>query len=357
MKKKVFSIVIVLAIILLLALPKLDLWSNGSDKPKVGARPAGGGGGPVQVEVMKILPSRLENKVVVTGSIQANESLELKSESGGKITRIHFQEGKAVKKGELLVEVNDEEILAQLQKEKYNVKLNQDIEFRQRKLLEKDAISREEYDNVLNRLNTTKADVKLLEAQLEKTKVRAPFDGFIGLRYVSEGTLVTTSTPIATLYNISPAKVEFSIPSRYSTQVQSGQRIKFMVERDTVAFEGAVYAIEPQIELNTRTLKIRALADNVKGQLLPGQFVRVELIFGTSNNAILVPTEAVVPELNRHKVYVADHGKAREVVVETGIRTNRDMEIVSGLELGDTLITTGILQLRQGVDLQIVKMN
>ena len=356
MKKRIFSIAIVLAIILLLALPKLKLWSSEDEGPAPGST-ARRGSSTLPVEAMVITPSKLDNVVVVTGSVQANESLELKSETAGTITDIYFKEGKTVKKGELLVQVNDEEISAQLTKQRFNKKLNEDIEFRQRKLLEKDAISQEEYDNALNRLNTAIADISLLEAQLDKTKVRAPFDGIIGLRYVSEGALITTSTPIANLYNISPAKIEFAIPGRYSMQVKAGQRINFTVESDTSIFVGDVYAIEPQIDANTRTIKIRALAENTKGLLLPGQFVKVELILGSTQNAILVPTEAVIPELNGHKVFISKNGKAKEVSVQTGIRSNLNLEIISGLNPRDTLITTGILQLREGLDIQITKMN
>ena len=356
MKKRIFSIVVVVAIILLLALPKLKLWSSKSEGLAEGnaMRRASS---ILPVEAIVVTPSKLDNVVVVTGSVQANESLELKSETAGKITHIYFKEGKTVKKGELLVQVNDEEISAQLTKQRFNKKLNEDIEFRQRKLLEKDAISQEEYDNALNSLNTSIADISLLQAQLDKTKVRAPFDGIIGLRYVSEGALITVSTPIANLYNISPAKIEFAIPGRYSMQVKSGQRIKFTVESDTSVFVGEVYAVEPQIDANTRTIKIRALAENTQGLLLPGQFVKVELILGSTPNAILVPTEAVIPELNGHKVFIANNGKAREILVQTGIRSNLSLEIISGLKAQDTLITTGILQLRDGLDIQITKMN
>lgn len=346
-----------LAVAALLVIPKLNLWGGEEDPGKDTAPAARRGSSVLPVEAMLIATSRLDNVVVVTGSVQANESLELKSETAGKITRIYFQEGKSVKKGELLVQVNDEEIEAELTKQRFNKKLNEGIEFRQRKLLEKDAISQEEYDNALNRLNTSLADIAVLEAQLEKTKIRAPFDGVIGLRYVSEGALIATSTPIANLYNISPAKIEFAIPGRYSMQVKPKQKINFTVESDTSVFAGEVYAIEPQIDANTRTLKIRAVAENTRGLLLPGQFVRVELILGSTDNAILVPTEAVVPELNGHKVFILENGKAKEVSVQTGVRNDLNLEIISGLKPQDTLITTGILQLRNGLDIQITKMN
>jgi membrane fusion protein, multidrug efflux system len=289
--------------------------------------------------------------------VLANESLEIKSEVSGKITSIHFKEGKRVQKGELLLQTNDDEIEAQLEKQRYNRKLNEDNEFRQRKLLEKDAISQEEYDNALNRLNTTVADIRLLEAQLEKTRIRAPFDGVIGLRFVSEGAYISPATAIATLYNITPAKIEFAIPGRYSTQVTPGKKIRFTIESDLNIYQGEVYAIEPRIDPDTRTLKIRAIADNRYGKLLPGQFVKVELILESMNNAILVPTEAVIPEQAGKKVYVVSNGKAKEVFIETGIRTANSLEVLSGLKAGDTLLTTGILQLRPGIDVEIAKLN
>ena len=302
-------------------------------------------------------PAHLDNKLIVTGSILANESLELKSEISGKITDITFEEGSRVKRGSVLVRINDEEIRAQLLKEKHNQKLNQDNEFRQRKLLEKDAISQEEYDNALNRLNTTQADVKVLEAQLAKTQLVAPFDGIIGLRYISEGAYISPNTIIATLYNNTPAKIEFAIPSRYSSLVAAGKDIYFKVENDTTRFNGRVYAIEPRIDPETRTLKLRALADNSKGRLLPGQFVELELILGSTDDALLIPTEAVVPEQNGKKVFALDHGKVIEVSIETGIRTNFSLEVISGLQPNDTVLTTGILQLRPGMPVQITKYN
>jgi membrane fusion protein, multidrug efflux system len=352
MKKTLITTSLVLVVIFLIALPKLNLFKAKEVLPAatVGNRPK------LLVEAQVIKESKLDNKLVVTGSVLPNESLELKSESSGKITSISFQEGKAVTKGSLLLEINNDDIEAQLQKQKYNQKLNQDNEFRQHKLLEKDAISQEEYDNALNRLNTTVADIKILEAQLEKTRIKAPFDGVIGLRYVSLGAYISPSTIVATLYNISPAKIEFAVPARYSAQVKPGEKIFCRVENDLTVYEGVVYAVEPRIDPETRTLKIRAQADNKSGSLLPGQFVKVELILKSQANALLVPTEAVIPDQGGKKVYISSAGKAKEVKIETGIRTENSLEVLSGLKAGDTLITTGILQLRQGLDVEIQKI-
>lgn len=354
MKKQIITGSIIVVVVLLLAIPKLGWFSSkntGGD-----AKGSPGGPPPLPVEAIVVKPSKLDNKLVVTGTVLANESLELKSEISGKITRIAFQEGSAVKKGSVLIQINDEEIRAQLIKQKHNQKLNEDNEFRQRKLLEKDAISQEEYDNALNRLNTTVADVQLLEAQLAKTRITAPFDGIIGLRYVSEGAYLSPNTTIATLYNNTPAKLEFAIPSRYSSLVTAGKEIYFKIEGDTIRYRGKVYAIEPRIDQDTRTLRLRALADNSKGILLPGHFVELELILGSTSNAILIPTESMVPEQAGKKVFVLTGGKVKEVTIETGIRTNTDLEVTSGLKHGDTVLTTGILQLRAGMDVQITNL-
>jgi len=267
MKKNLIYGTVIVAIILLLAIPKLGWFSSAND----GGEAKGGSAGPppLPVEAIVVKPEALDNKLVVTGTVLANESLELKSEISGKITRIAFQEGSKVKKGSVLIQINDEEIVAQLLKQKYNQKLNEDNEFRQRKLREKDAISQEEYDNALNRLNTTVADVQLLEAQLAKTRITAPFDGTIGLRYVSEGAYLSPNTAIATLYNNTPAKIEFAIPSRYSTSVSAGKEIHFKIEGDTLRYNGKVYAIEPRIDQDTRTLKLRALAITQKARCCP----------------------------------------------------------------------------------------
>lgn len=354
MKKKILIGGIVLVIVLLMALPKLNLFSNGASGPQQNQRR---GAAKVVAEAVVLRPSKLDNKLIVTGSVLANESLELRSEASGKITTIHFREGSRVKKGDLLLQINDDEIRAQLQKQKYIKKLNEDNEFRQRRLLEKDAISQEEYENSLNNLNTTLADIQLLEAQLEKTRILAPFDGVVGLRYVSEGAYITPSSTIATLYSLTPAKIEFAVPGRYSTSVKPEMKVFFNVENDDETYSGIVYAVEPQIEQNTRTLKVRAVADNSRGSLLPGQFVRVELILASVDNAILAPTEALVPELDGHKVYIADKGVAKEVKVKIGIRTDRHVEIVEGLSSGDTLLTTGLLQVSEGSPLELSVIN
>lgn len=351
MKKSVITVLVILVIVFLLSLPKLGLFSGNEEISLVA-----GAAQVLPVEAIVVKPYTFNKKLVVTGSIIANESIEVKSEVSGKIQQIFFTEGQAVQKGSLLIKIDDAELRAQLEKQKFNKKLNEDNEFRQRKLLEKEAISQEEYDNALNRMNTTASDIQVLEAQLAKTTIVAPFNGFIGFRYVSEGAYISPSLVMATLYNLNPAKIEFSIPAKHASKVSVRSKIFFTIESDTNRYAGEVYAVEPQIDASTRTLKMRALTPNPRGKMMPGQFVTIQLVLEQLKNSIMVPTEAVIPEQDGNKVYIVEMGKAKEKKVTAGERTERTLEILDGLKMGDTVLTTGILQLRPGIPVKVTRV-
>jgi membrane fusion protein (multidrug efflux system) len=352
MKKTIITVVVIVAIVALLTLPKFFKGEKLSGPAT--ANPAAQA---LNVDVTVVKPVAFDRKLIVTGSILANELVELKCEVSGKIMNIYFTEGQAVKKGDLLLKMDDDELMAQLDKQKANKKLNEDNEFRQRKLLEKEAISQEEYDNALNRLKTTEADIRLLEAQLAKTTLRAPFNGYIGFRFVSEGAFISPSLVVATLYNLDPAKIEFSIPAKHASRVAVNSKIFFTIENDTTTYTGLVYAVEPQIESSTRTLKIRARTPNPNKKMLPGQFVSIQLVLEHLNNAIMIPTEAVVPVQDGNKVFVLKNGVAAESHVSAGERTDRTLEILSGVSVGDTILTSGILQLKAGMKVKVTRVN
>jgi membrane fusion protein, multidrug efflux system len=354
MKKTIITIVVIVAVIALLALPKLNLKGDKQIAATTGANQAAQ---ILSVDATVIKAVAFDKRLIVTGSILANELVELKCEVSGKIMNIYFIEGQAVKKGDLLLKIDDDELLAQLDKQKANKKLNEDNEFRQRKLLEKEAISQEEYDNALNRLKTAEADIRLLQAQLAKTTLRAPFNGYIGFRFVSEGAFISPSLVIATLYNLDPAKIEFSIPAKHAARVSVNSKIFFTIENDTTQYSGLVYAVEPQIESSTRTLKIRAKTPNPNKKMLPGQFVSIQLVLEHLDKAIMVPTEAVVPEQDGNKVFVLKNGKAAESRVSAGERTDRSLEILRGINDGDTVLTSGILQLKAGMKVNLTRIN
>ncbi|GAB5526740.1 MAG: efflux RND transporter periplasmic adaptor subunit [Roseivirga sp.] len=352
----VLLVVIILSVVAWALYPRFgDIFSSSEDS--AGGPPVAFGPTTTPVTAVVVRPIPLENKILITGSVQPNEVLEVKSEVSGVITKIHFEEGEDIKKGQTLISLKDDELQAQLEKLRYSKKLNEELEFRQRKLLEKEAISREEYDISLTQLNTSEADIKLLQAQLAKMTIEAPFDGVVGLREVSEGAYVTSSNVIANFYSLDPVKIEFSIPGKYAGEVKVGDKLNFSVEAFEEQFEGTVYVIEPRIDPNTRTLKIRAFSPNKERKLLPGQFARIELIMDTIEDAMLLPTQAVVPELNGHKVYIARDGKAESRKVQIGIRTNDNVQIVEGLSLQDTVITSGILQMRPGASVSITSVN
>lgn len=345
---KIIVYVFIFALILfLIALPKLDL-----QKDNLPAT-ADASSRKLPVNALVVTNKNLENTIRVTGTIIANESVDLKSEISGKVSKIYFREGQRVKKGDLLLKINDDDLRANLEKLKYTKKLYEDSEYRQRKLLEREAISQEEYDQALNLLNTTSAEIKLQEVQISKSEIRAPFDGIIGLRSISEGSYITPSSQIANLYNIEPVKIEFSVAEKYSGMINVGDKVRFSTESAPEVFTGNVYAIEPQIDQSTRTLKIRAIAPNREHKLLPGHFARIELVLESMPDAIMVPTESLIPELSGHKLYVARKGKAEAVNVKTGIRTDREVQILEGIVRSDTVLTSGLLQLRPGMEVSL----
>lgn len=311
----------------------------------------------LQVEAKVIDPRRIENNIKITGAILANESVALKSEISGKVERIHFQEGQHVKKGALLLGINDDEMVAQVERLKYTQKLNEDMEFRLRQLLEKEAISREEYEIGLTTLNTTLSDIKEKEARLSKHKLYAPFDGIIGLRQVSEGSYLSPSDLVVNIYNINPIKVEFSVPGKYSSMIKKGDSISFSVEASEDTFTGIIYALEPRIDPRTRTLQIRAICQNNDETLMPGQFVSIKYTLKTLTDALMVPSESVIPEINGHKLFTYKNGLVSKEIVKIGIRTDKEVQITQGVSPGDTVITTGILQIRHALPVSITNIN
>lgn len=312
---------------------------------------------PTNVKAHIVQLEKLSNNVLATGTIRSNEEVELRSETSGKITNIFFKEGAYVNKGDLLVKINDADLQAQLRKVESKIKLSQEREFRQRQLLSGNMISQEEYDNTVNDLNVNQADYDLIKAQIDKTEIKAPFSGVVGLRSVSEGSYVTTSTVIARLQNFSTIKIDFSIPERYSFVVSTGDELSFKVSGSDKLFNAKVYAVEPKIDQATRTLQIRAICNTYYKELVPGAFANIELKLKEIGSAILIPTVAIVPELKGQFVYLYKSGIVVPQNVEVGIREELRVQVVTGLSEGDTVITSGILQIRPGANVNITEFN
>ncbi|HEY6437657.1 MAG TPA: efflux RND transporter periplasmic adaptor subunit [Ignavibacteriaceae bacterium] len=355
MNKRIKTFVIslvILGLLLIIFLPKILSSEKGNPITMVKGRDAQI---PVTARIVKY--EKLSEYVFTTGSILANEEVELRSEISGKIVQILFREGAYVNKGEILIKINDSELQAQLRKAASKVKLIEDREERQRQLAQSQMISQEDYESTLNDLQASKAEYDLIQAQIDKTEIRAPFNGVIGLREVSEGSFVTTSTVIARLQNLSNLKVDFAIPQKYSFLVKIGDELKFKLSGNDFQYTAKIYAVEPKIDPSTRTLKLRAICTTLYKDLYPGAFVNVELNLKDTEQAILIPTVAVVPELKGQSVYLYKGGTVSQQKVEIGLREEKLVQIISGLAEGDTIITSGILQIRPGVKVKITEFN
>ncbi len=313
----------------------------------------GGKGKSMRVTGIVVTPQTFDNNLSLSGSIEANEQVEIRSEVSGIVESINFTEGSNVTKGQLLFKVNDIELRAQLGQAKTKENLAAENERRANLLLKKEAISQEEYDISRADFQSAKAQTQLISAQIAKTSVRAPFSGKIGLRSISAGTYITPTVLVAKLVNTGKLKITFSIPEKYATQVKTNSNLSFTVSGSETKYLAKVYAIEPGVDVATRTLQIRAIADNKEGKLLPGTFADVELPLDIIKDAIVVPTEAIVPIQNGKKVFISENGKAKEVKVETATRTDASILVLSGLKAGDTLLTSGVMTLKNETPVKV----
>lgn len=359
MKKRrntLFIILIALVLAIIVVYPKvkplfgsMSRQGNTASGQGSGMGPGGQGRQLLNVSGFVIKPSNMHDFYKSIGTLKPDEVVELAFETSGKIVDINFTEGTRVKKHDLLAKINDKPLQAQLEKLVAQKKLIEEKEFRQRSLLDKDAISQESYDQIVTELQTNQADINLVLARIAETELRAPFDGIIGLRYVSEGSYTNPSTKIARLVKTNPLKLEFSVPERYAKQVKIGYPVNFNIDGSTSDYTASVYAVEPQVEENTRTVVVRAYYPNRNEELSAGRSAAITLLLSEIDNAIAIPTEALIPEMEGEMVFVFRKGRAQSVNVQTGLRTESLIQITDGLNFGDTLLVTGILQLRQNL--------
>lgn len=327
-------------------LPKTNEELAAADKVMTGKK---NGKKILNVNAKIIKPQLLTDEILISGLLLPDEEVDLSFETSGKIVEINFEEGSAVKKGQLLAKVNDRQLQAQLQRLVGQLKLAEDRVFRQNALLERDAVSKEAYEQVKTDLATLNADIEMVKANIALTELRAPFDGVIGLRQISVGSYASPTTIVAKLTKISPLKVEFNVPERYASQIKKGTNLTFRLEGNLDAFDAKVYALESKIDLVTHNLAIRAIYPNSNKAVMPGRYASIRLKKEEIPNAIAIPTEAIVPEMGKDKVFLYRSGKAEPVEVNTGIRTESEVQILRGLQMGDTILTSGTLQLRTGL--------
>jgi len=349
-------VLLIAAVVLAAAVPKIrSELTGGSAAGAPATRPAGGAAprssaaaAALKVSAVVVEPTLLAETVSSTGTLLAVEAVDLQAEVSGKITAITFHEGAHVARGDLLVKLNDADLQARRAGAVHQLELAETREQRASDLLTQGFVIQDAHDGAVATAQVRRADLALIEAEIAKTEIRAPFDGTAGLRYVSEGAFVGATTKIATLQRVDTLKVDFAVPERYASKVRIGSSIAFMVDGRAQRFGGEVYAYDPRIDPETRTLLLRALCPNPGGVLLPGAFANVKLVLTEVPDALLIPAEALIPDFEATYVFVAKDGKAERRIVVTGTRTDTSVQVLEGLTAGDVVVTSGLQQLRPG---------
>ncbi|MDZ4667019.1 MAG: efflux RND transporter periplasmic adaptor subunit [bacterium] len=349
--KKIRNILIALVVLGTLLIPKL-FCGNKLSEPNV---KGGQSKMPVKVSVEVVKPAFFAPTYQVSGTLVANEMVQLFAETQGLIRSISFKEGSRVQKGQLLVKINDSDFQAQLKKALANKKLRNENLKRNEALLKKEAIAQADFDLSEAELNAIDADIDFIKEQIRKTEVRAPFSGVVGLRNISEGAFIAANTNIATLQDESRLKLDFSVPEKYALLAKIGDEVSFTVSGSSEVFKARIYARESAISSETRTIRMKAICHNTTQKLLPGLFANIVLNIGSNKQSIMIPTQCVVPVLKGQKVYLVQGDSTVEQLVETGFRTDKEIEITAGLEAGDSLVLDGIMYMKKGVKVIVGK--
>ncbi len=310
--------------------------NNKKEPPKPTAAP------PSVVDVIIAQPSGINNTIEANGTVVAFESVELHPEISGRLTFLNIPEGSAIQAGAVLARINEADLQAQVNKSKVLLDLAVQTEERLRKLLAVNGVNQADYDAALNQVNGYKADIAYTEALIDKTVIKAPFSGVVGLRQVSPGAYVTPATVVATLQQVDKIKVDFTLPEAYSSLIKKGNTVDVEVEAgQQTKSKAVIVATEPQINQTTRNIKVRAILENGKGN--PGAFVKVYIKNGSEKSAIKIPSNSIIPDDKNNQVILVKDGKASFVNVQTGIREANNVEITKGIQTGDSVVVTGVL--------------
>jgi membrane fusion protein (multidrug efflux system) len=346
---------------LFIALPAfLVLTACGSSERKIKAEDAqkkgAGARPPVRSDAFVVTTTTLFDNIEVPGTLVANEATEVHPEVAGRITGIYFKEGSYVGRGALLVKLNDADLRAQRQKLAIQLRVAQNNSSRAEELMKIQGISRQEYEAATLQVSNINADLAVINTQIEKTNIRAPFSGKVGLRMVSLGAYISPQSTITTIGQTSQNKIDFTIPEQYISRIKNGQYVNFKVAGSDRNYTARVIASDPQLAEATRTLQVRAAVVGDQVGLVPGNFAKVILNFEPNTTAIVVPSQAIIPQARGKKVYVLDNGTAKSVDVTTGLRDSANVQILTGLNPGDTVLVTGLLSLKPDAKVKLGKI-
>jgi membrane fusion protein (multidrug efflux system) len=325
---------------------------------KENAPAAGRQAGPqvLSLEALVATTKNISAQIEVPGSIMANESTEIRPEVSGRVVQLNIKEGAFVSQGTLLAKLYDEDLQAQMKKLEVQLKIADQTEKRQSQLLKIQGISQQDYDLSLLQVHNLNADMDIVKTAIRRTEIRAPFSGKLGLRNISPGAYVTPATIVTTISQVNQLKLQFSIPEKYGAQLTNGQNIDFTIDGVQKKFNASIIATESGITENTRSLAVRALIKNKDESLLPGAFAKVRLKLEKSEDAIMIPNSSVVPQGRSKFIYLYKGGKAKQTEITTGIRDSTNIQALSGIGKGDTVITSGLLYLRPDVDVTLTKL-
>jgi membrane fusion protein (multidrug efflux system) len=294
----------------------------------------------------------MSNSVEANGTVVANEYVELHPEVSGRLTYLNVPEGAKIQQGTVVARINDADLQAQLNKSKVLLDMAVKTEERLKKLLAVNGVNQADYDVAQNAVNGYKADMAYTQSLLDKTVIKAPFSGVVGLRQVSPGAYLTPASIIATIQQTEKIKIDFTLPEEYSSLIKKGNKVDVQIDAAQKTMKKAVIvATEPQVNANTRNLKVRAILQDAK--VNPGAFVKIYLASNKDQKAILVPTSSIIPDDKNKQVVVVKDGKAAFVNVETGGRQANTVEITKGLKQGDSVVVTGLLFARPKSKLKV----
>ncbi len=318
-------------------------------KEKNGSNIGNRAGGVMEVDYVVVHPMGVANNINISGTLLPAETAMLSAQAAGKVIEIHFKEGQKVNKGQLLVRLDSREWLAQQKLLEAELATAQKDLERKQGLAEIQGVSVAAIDDATLKISSIKAAKTEIDVKLDYASIRAPFSGTIGLRNVSEGAYLAPGGAVAQLVQTDPLKLEFNVPEKYASQIAVGQKVIFSIAGNRDKFSGTVYATEPAISANSRTLKVRATVPNKNGELMPGAFAEISLGLDSISDGLMIPTDAIVPRLNEQLVYKVVNGKAQEAEIVTGIRKSHTIQAISGLSANDTIMISGLLQVRSGL--------
>ncbi|MFT3705373.1 MAG: efflux RND transporter periplasmic adaptor subunit [Agriterribacter sp.] len=327
-----------------------------SKKEKVATQPTQPKKQAVTADAFVAKTTALSEDIQVAGSLMPSEGTDVRSEIAGRVVNINFKEGSVVQKGALLVKLFDGDLQAQLKKLQVQLEINEKTVERYNALLKIQGISQQDVDLSALQVSNNKADIELVKVNISKTEIRAPYSGRIGLRNISLGAYVSPTDLIATIRQVDQLKLEFTVPEKYSTSFPPGKKISFTIDGVRQEFQATVLATEYFIDANTRSLTVKAIVKGNNPLLVPGAFAKVALDLDKDNNAVIVPTQAIIPLSRGKQLIVYKNGKPKFLDVTTGIRDSAYVQVLSGINIGDTVLVSGLMAVKPNSQIQLGKV-